>query len=313
VEQSLHLMDPSQLARIADLELLARLVVEGFLSGLHRSPHAGASVEFAQYRPYAQGDDLRFIDWKLFARTDRLHLKQFHEETNLRATILVDCSGSMDYGSAGLSKFDYARMLAACLAMMLNEQKDAAGLIAYHHELIVHLPPRNARRHLRRLLAELQALQPGGRTDTPGTLRFLGDVLQPRGMIILISDLLHPAEAMINHLKSLRAMRHDVIVFQVADPAERDFPFERTATFIDAEEAEELYAVPDLVREGYLANRERHFGAIRRECLLAEIDAEEFLTSEPLDRALHRFIHRRNRSLMTSSLKRTQVVGGGRG
>lgn len=312
MRQTLEFIDPAQLAKIKDLELLARTVVEGFMVGLHRSPHSGTSIEFAQYRPYAQGDSLRFVDWKLYGRSDRLYIKQFHEETNLRCTVLLDCSASMDYGSGELTKFRYAAILAACLAMMLSEQKDAFGLVAYHEKVVEHVPARGDRLHLKRILIDLENLRPAKSTDTAGTLGFVGDVIQPRGMIILISDLLHPIEDMVDHLRSLRARRHDVVVMQISDPAERDFPFERSATFIDAEDDQELFAIPDMVRENYLANRRRHFESLRRECLSGEIDLEEFSTDEPLDRALTYFIHRRNRSLQTSSRKRSRRTGGGR-
>ncbi len=304
MQQTLQFIDPTQLARISDLHLLARTVVEGFLSGMHRSPHAGASIEFAQYRPYAQGDDLRFVDWKLYGRTDRLHVKQFQDETNLRCTLLLDCSASMDYGSGALTKFKYAQMLVAALAMILRSQRDAVGLIAYHEKRVTHLPPRSDELHLRRILSEVQRLAPERATNTESTLQFLGDVLKPRGMVILVSDLLHPADAMIDQLRSLRARRHDVIVFQISDRAEQTFPFERSTTFIDAESTSELFAVPDLVREQYLENRSKHFDAIRRECLAGEIDLKEFSTDEPLDRALTFYFHHRSRALMTSSAKR---------
>lgn len=311
MRQATQFIDPAQLHRVSDLELLARAVVEGFLTGVHRSPYSGASIEFAQYRPYVQGDDPRFVDWKLFGRTDRLHLKQFHEETNMRCTILLDCSASMDYGSAGLTKFNYARMLAASLAMLLSRQKDAPGFIAFHDEIISHIPPSAERRHARRVLVELANLEPARSTAAAPVLRFLGDVIKPRGMVILISDLLHPMEEVLEQLKSLRARRHDVMVMQVVDPAERDFPFELTSTFVDAESAEEQYAVPEIIRREYLDNRNAHFDALRAACLGAEIDLAEFDTREPLDHALLAYVRRRNRALVTSSMKRTRRGGVG--
>jgi uncharacterized protein (DUF58 family) len=306
-----NFIDPDQLARIGDLELLARTVVDGMAAGLHRSPHTGSSIEFAQYRPYAQGDDPRFVDWKLFGRTDRLHVKQYEEETTMRCTILLDCSASMDYASTGVTKFDYGRMLAACMALLLHQQRDAAGLVAYHESLVTYVPPKSNRFHLRRIFVELNGLKPQGPTDTAGALHFLGDVLKPRGMVVLISDLLHPLDEMIEHLRSLRARRHDVIVLQLSDPAEQSFPFEATSTFVDLESGREQYAVPSAVREGYLANRKAHFDRIRHECLAFEIDIEEFSTGEPLDRALHYFLHRRNNALVRSS-RRALVRAGGR-
>ncbi len=302
-------IDPAQLAAINDLELLARVVVEGLMTGRHRSPQSGASIEFAQYRPYAQGDDPRFIDWYLYARTDRLHIKQFQDETNLRCTLLLDCSASMDYGSGPVTKFQYARMLVACLAMVLHQQRDAPGFIAYHNEMVNYVPPRASTSHVRRILTELENLKPAGTTNTGAALQYLGNVIKPRGMVVLVTDLLHEVDEMVKHLKSLRAMRHDLLVLQVSDPAEQTFPFELTATFIDPESGHEQYAVPETIREEYLANRKKHFDTIRQECLASEIDLEEFTTSEPLDRALRYVLRRRNQALLTSSGSRRKAGG----
>ena len=308
--ESVHFIEPEQLAKISDLQVLARTVVEGVMAGLHRSPHSGSSIEFAQYRPYAQGDDLRSVDWKLYGRTDRLYIKQYQEETTLRCTLLLDCSASMDYTSHVLTKFDYARMLVACLAMLLHRQRDAAGFIAYHKELVQYVPPLSNPHHLRRIFVEMDNLRPQGTGDTASALHYLGDVLKPRGMVVLVSDLLHPLDEMIDHLKSLRARRHDVVVLQISDPAEQTFPFGKSATFVDAESGDEQYAVPGAVRDQYLANRQEHFDFIRRECLANEIDIAEFTTTEPLDRALHFFLHHRNHALIRSSLKSRRVAGG---
>jgi uncharacterized protein (DUF58 family) len=310
--QYLQFMDPADLARIKDLQLLARSVVEGVTSGLHRSPHAGTSVEFAQYRPYAQGDDLKHVDWRLYGRTDRLHIKQFQDETNLRCTIILDCSASMDYGWGVLTKFRYAQMLAACLAYLLSRQRDEVGLIAYREGIQLYLPPRLGTKHLRRILAELEGFVPDGTTDTAGTLGYLGNVIRPRGMVVLISDLLHPLDETIDHLRSLRARRQDVMVLQISDPSEQTFPFDRTVTLLDAEGAGERYAIPEAVREQYLENRRNHFDRIRRECLAEEIDIEEFCTDRPLDHALHFFLQHRNRTALRSSRIQRGRVGGRR-
>jgi uncharacterized protein (DUF58 family) len=310
-DHTLRFIDPAQLVGIKDLQLMARTVVDGLMSGLHRSPHSGSSIEFAQYRPYSQGDDLRKIDWRLFARTDRLHIKQYEEETTLRCTILLDCSGSMDYSSHAVQKFQYARILAASLAVLLQRQRDAVGLIAYHHELLTYIPPLSNVRHLRRVLVELDQIEAEGHTDTPGALHYLGDVLKPRGMVVLISDLLHPLDEMLDHLKSLKARRQDVLVLQISDPAEQTFPFDESATFVDAESGKEQYAVPEAVREQYLENRHNHFEQIRKECLSSEIDIAEFTTNEPLDAALRFFLHNRSRSIGVAAGK-GRTAGGGK-
>ncbi|MCH7959886.1 MAG: DUF58 domain-containing protein [Candidatus Hydrogenedentes bacterium] len=312
METGFQCIDPAELASIGDLQLIARTVVEGLMSGLHRSPHSGSSIEFAQYRAYAQGDDPRFVDWRLYGRTDRLYIKQYEEETSLRCTLLLDCSASMDYTSHAVSKFTYARMLAAALAMILHEQRDAPGLVAYHHDLVEYVPARSGASHLRRIFVELDNVVPEGRTDTPRALKRLSDVLKPRGMVVLISDLLHPLDEMIDHLKSLRARRHDVLVLQISDPAEQTFPFEQSVTFVDAETGREQFAVPDAVREDYLKNRAAHFDRIRKDCLASEIDVAEFVTTEPLDRALRYFLHHRAHALMTSGRTRARSVPAGR-
>lgn len=310
MHQTLRFLDPAQLATIADLQLLARTVVEGLMTGLHRSPQSGASIEFDQYRPYTQGEPLRFVDWKLYGRTDRLHVKQFEDETNLRCTILLDCSASMGYGSVVPDKFEYARMLTACLAMILHRQRDQAGFVAYHNELLTYLPPRGTRAHRQRLFTELAQLESAGQTDTAAALHYLGDVLAPRGMVVLISDLLQPLDEVRTQLRTLRARRHDVVVFQITDPAERTFPFDATATFVDAESGAEQYAVPDSVREAYLENRSRHFDVIQAECAAHEIQYLEVGTDEPLDRALQLFLNHRRHALMTSSRSRQPAPGG---
>lgn len=303
-------IDPKLLAAIADLQLLARLVVEGFLSGLHASPNFGSSVEFAQYRPYVQGDDPRLVDWSLYARTDRLHTKQFQEETNLRCTVLLDCSASMNFSSEAVSKFHYARMLAACLAMLLFRQKDAVGLIAFHEDVETYIPPRMNSQHLHRLVIELDQLKPFGQTGLAAALRKVGDLLPQRGMAILISDFLCPLDETLALVKLLRARHHDVLIFSIADPWEREFSFRRSVTLVDSETGKELFIAPDSVREQYCENRNRHFSRLREECLSAEIDFVELATSEPLDRALSGFLQRRKRILLTTASRRMRVGGG---
>ncbi len=300
-----QLIDPSQLAGISDLELLARTVVGGVLSGIHSSPRTGSSAEFAQYRPYTQGDDPRFIDWKLYGRSDRLHIRQFREETNLHAYLLLDCSASMGYGRGAMDKFRYAVALCASLATILQGQGDAVGLIAYHQELACHHPPALDQRHLRRLLAALAGLQPQRASDVPRALDFLGDVIEPRGLIVLVTDMLYPLEQVIAHLGLLRARRHDLLVFQIVDPSERDFDFTDPLTLRDLEDASEQYLVPDEIREAYLANRQAHFQAIQREAVAAEIDLCELVCDQPLDRALRHFLHHRNRALKTNGQRAT--------
>lgn len=293
--------DPAELVRVTDLELLARTVVDGFRAGLHRSAQKGASIEFAQYRSYSQGDDLRYVDWRLFGRSDRLYLKQSHEDTNLRCTFLLDRSASMGYASGPVAKFDYARMLIASMALLLHRQNDSIGFMAYHDRVDPYIPAKAEPRHFHRLMVALAQAGAGGTSSTGDSLRYLGQVLPPRGMIVLVSDLLHPPEETLDQLRSLRARRHEVLVFQISDRAELTFPFDRAGTFVDAEGAGERYAIPELVRAQYLENRRRHFDRIRSECLGAEIDIHEFVSDEPLEFALQAFLMRRRRALVRRS------------
>lgn len=237
----------------------------------------------------------------MFARSDRLYLKQAHEDTNLRCTFLLDRSASMDYRSGAVSKFDYSRMLTASLAMLLHQQNDAIGFMAYHREVDPYLPAKAEARHFHRILASLERVHAAGTSATGQSLHYLGQVLPPRGLIVLISDLLHPLEETLEQLRSLRARRHEVMVFQISDRAEATFPFDRSATFVDPENEHERYAEPQMVREEYLENRKRHFDRVRGECLASEIEIHEFFTDEPLDLALQAFLKRRRRGLLRSS------------
>lgn len=310
MQKAVHFIDPAELARISDLQLLARTVVAGLGGGVHRSVYMGSSAEFAQYRPYSQGDDLRFVDWRLYGRSDRLHVKQFQDESNLRCTIVLDCSASMEYGSGAVDKFRYAQMLAASLAMLMAQQRDAVGFAAYHRELVTHIPALRQAGQLHRILVEIDRLRPAGAgTDTAGALHRVGDVLHARGMVVLIGDLLHPIEDMVRQLRSLHAQRHDVLVLQISDPAEQTFSFTQSVMLVDAEDGRSQYAVPEAVRAAYLENRNRHFEAIRQACLSSEIDIEEFVCTEPLDRALNRFLHRRVRALYATSRRHSRSGG----
>lgn len=308
--QAKTFIPPEQLAAISNLELIARTVVDGLGAGLHKSPQTGSSIEFAQYRPYAQGDEIRFLDWKLFGRTDRLFLKQFQEETNLTCTLLLDCSASMGFGSGPVSKFRYAQLLTAALATIHQRQGDRFGLVAFHKEVSTYLPPRGDRAALRRVLVALEELKPSESTETQNALQFLGDILKPRGMVILISDLLHPLDGALEHLRSLRARRHDVMVLQISDPAERDFRFDRAVTLVDMEGTEEQFVVPEAVRKGYLENRHRHFSAIRQSCLASEIDIAEFSCDQPLDFVLRHFLRHRQGGLKTKGFNSSRSGGG---
>src|SRR3954465_8890671 len=244
-------LDPAVVARLGTLELKARTIVEGFLSGLHRSPFKGFSVEFAEYRQYLPGDDLSTIDWKVYARSDRHYVKKFEEETNLDCHVMLDVSGSMGYGSR-LTKFEYAQCLAASLGYLMNRQRDAIGLTAFDEQIVTILPASARPGHLRALLVTLDRLRLGQQTNVSKPLHQLADSLTKRGMVVLISDLLDDPERVVRGLKHFQYRGTDVIVFQVLDPDELEFPFERATRFEDLESEDEVMAVPVVVRQQYL-------------------------------------------------------------
>ena len=291
----LRCLDPAVIARIGSMELRARAVVEGFLSGLHRSPAQGFSVEFSEYRQYMPGDDTALIDWKLYARSDRHYVKKFEEETNLECHLLLDVSGSMGYGSGGVTKLEYGAYLAASIAYLMNRQRDAVGLLAFADRIVEHLPASGRPGHLRRLLLALDALRAERGSDLCRPLDRLAEALSRRGMAVLISDLLDDPEEVVRGLRHLRFRGVDVIVFHLLDPAELTLPFDAAARFRDLETGAELTAVPSAVRERYLQEVEAFIALYRRELRLAGIDYCLVDTSRPLDLALLAYLSARAR------------------
>jgi uncharacterized protein (DUF58 family) len=287
-------LDPAVLARLGTLELRARTVVEGFLSGLHRSPYKGFSVEFAEYRQYLPGDDLSTIDWKVYARTDRYYVKKFEEETNLNCHLLLDVSASMGYGRQ-ITKLQYASVLAASLAYLMHRQRDAVGLTAFDERIVEMLPPAARPGHLRAILLTLDRLTLGARTDVSKPMHLLADGISKRGMVILISDLLDEPARVVDGLRHFRFRGTDVIVFHLLDPDELTFPFDRTARFRDMEGGEELVAVPAAVRQEYLAALNATIDLYKRELVSAGIDYQVLDTSKPLDFALSAYLSTRQR------------------
>ncbi len=291
----LRYLDPAVIGRIGSMELRARTIVEGFLIGLHRSPYQGFSVEFSEYRQYMPGDDTSLIDWKLYARTDRHYVKKFEEETNLDCHILLDVSGSMGYGSAGVTKQEYGAYLAAAIAYLMNRQRDAVGLLAFDERVVRHLPASARPGHLRRVLLTLDTLASGRGSDVSKPLNRLAEALARRGLVVLISDLLDEPDRVVRGLRHLRFRGADVVVFQLLDRAELTFPFERPARFRDLETDAEVAAVPPLVREHYLQELRTLLALYRRELRLAGIDYCLVDTSQPLDRALLAYLSARSR------------------
>jgi uncharacterized protein (DUF58 family) len=290
-------LDPAVIARLGTLELKAKTIVEGFLSGLHRSPFKGFSVEFAEYRQYIHGDDLSTIDWKVFARSDRYYVKKFEEETNLDCHLLVDVSGSMGYGSRGITKFEYASCLAASLGYLMNRQRDAVGLIAFDDRIVSALAPSTRPGHLRNLLVMLDRLALGRQTNVSKPLHQLAESLTRRGIVVLISDLLDDPEAVVRGLKHFHFRGSDVLVFHVLDPDELEFPFDRATRFEDLETDEEVMAVPGVVRAHYLKEIGALIERYRRELGGAGIDYQLLNTKEPLELALLKYLSTRARAV----------------
>jgi uncharacterized protein (DUF58 family) len=289
-------IDPHTLMRIQSLQLRAKIVVQGFLSGLHRSPHHGFSVEFSEYRQYSPGDDPRYLDWRLFARTDRYYIKRFEEETNLRCHLLVDMSRSMGFGSLTYTKVDYARTVAATLAYFLAQQRDAAGLVTFDQEIADYLPARYRPGHLHRLMVCLERAVAGASTNVAAPLEQVAAVVRKRGMVVLISDMLAPVDLLKSPLGYLRSQGHEVVLLRVLDPAEIDFAFDKAATFVDAETGKDLYIDPTLARAEYREKFSRHAAAVEQVCRELGIDYYLMSTAQPLELGLFDFLQARGRA-----------------
>lgn len=286
-------LDPAVVARLGTLELRARTIVEGFLTGLHRSPFKGFSVEFAEYRQYMPGDDPAMIDWKVYARSDRHYVKRFEEETNLDCHILLDVSGSMGYGSRGLTKFEYAQCLAASLAYLMNKQRDGVGLTAFDEGIVGMLPASARGGHLRAILVTLERLKLGLKTNVAKPMHQLASSITKRGMVVLISDLLDEPERVIQGLRHFTFRGTDVVVFHVLDPHELEFPFERATRFQDMESDHEVMAVPAIVRQHYIEAMQALIDRYKRELGGAGIDYHLLTTRDPLELALMRYLSTR--------------------
>lgn len=288
-------LDPAVLARISDYPLLARTVVEGFLAGLHRSLFHGFGSEFVQYRNYTKGDDLKFVDWKVFARHDRFQTKVFQEETNTNCYLVLEASASLDYQGqrAAVSKLHYAKMIAACLAYLVQRQGDNVGLFAYAENLRQQVPPGHRSDQLHQLLVALQRLETGGSAAHARVLDRLGEQCQRRGLLVYVSDFLDADDTLFAALRRFRLRHHDCLLFQVLDPDEIDLDLEGTTRFIDSESQEEIVTAPELVRQHY---REQMQGFLERTDRLArqsDLHLERLVTDQPLAGALAAYLHHR--------------------
>lgn len=296
MNQEISFLDPKVLASISNLELRARTAVEGFLSGLHKSPHRGFSVEFTDYRHFNPGDDVRHVDWKIYARSGEYFIKQYQDETNVRCHILLDCSASMGYGSDTLTKLEYGCTLAAALSYFMFNQKDAVGLTTFDDKILEYLPARYRRGHLMQILRELAHVKPGKGTDLARPISELAVGLNRKSMAIVISDLLDDEAAIVNGLQHLRFKGNDVIVFHIMDNAELTFPFEQISDFEDSESHETVAVAPQSMREIYLEEVEKFCGFYRQKCRASGIDYCLLNTAKPLDIALSSYLSKRGKN-----------------
>lgn len=290
---SKRFLHPEAIKRISRMELRARHIVEGFLSGMHRSPYFGQSVEFLQHRQYTVGDELRHIDWKVWAKQDDYFVKQFEEETNMRVTLLVDVSHSMQYGNGPLNKYEYASTVAASLAYLLLRQQDAVGCIAFDEATRITVPLRSKRTHLASIIGSLDNSRPQKKTDLQQILRGAAESFPRRGMMVLISDLLVERPGLIKGIKLLRQRGHDVMVFHIMDDDELDFPFTGPTRFEGLELPQHLTCNPRALREGYLEALNNYLNEVRAGCAKNGCDYALIRTSDPLDAALATYLSKR--------------------
>jgi uncharacterized protein (DUF58 family) len=288
--------DPAVLMRIRSLDVRVRKVMEGFFNGLHRSPLHGFSVEFTEYRQYTVGDDLRYLDWKIAARSDRYYIKLFEDETNLRCHLVVDNSQSMSYGSGTCTKADYAKTLAGCLAYALTQQRDAAGLVLFDEDVDDVIPARFRHGQLRQILMSLEKAARGKSTDLTKPLARVADVVRKRGLVVLISDLLAPIEGLERNLGYLAAAGHELVVFQILDPREIDFEFEEPSLFQDLETGEELYVDPASAKQSYREKLDAHLNSVRASCEKLGAVFELATTDQPLEVVMAEFLLQRQRA-----------------
>jgi len=286
-------VDPKVLARIGNLELVARAVVDGFINGIHRSPFYGASVDFAEHRGYTPGDDIRRVDWRLYARTDRFYIKEYEADSNSNFSVLLDVSKSMGYGSGSMTKLDYARMLAGCLTYLVHRQRDRVGFVAFDDDVVEHVPP--SAKHMETILHVLDRLKP----SKPGTLRAplhkMAEHFGRRGLLVLISDFYEEPDAILEAVGPLRFRGNDLIVFHLLDEAELNFTFSNPSAFEDLESGEQMPVVPDVLAAQYRELVKAHTTALTERFSANRIDYTLVNTSSPLDHALFNYLSARER------------------
>ena len=303
MQEALKYLQPDVVSKLANMELRARMVVEGFITGMHKSPYHGFSVEFAEHRQYMPGDEIRRVDWKVYGKTDRYYIKQYEEETNLKSYIILDASASMSFASEKtdrrsekqISKLEYASFIAAALSYLMVQQRDAVGLTVYDADVRLTLPPHATKAYLRRILVELEKLSAGNTTGTARSLHSMAERITRRGLIIILSDLFDDPSKVIAALKHFRHNHHDVLVMQILDPLERSFAFGGDAVFKDLETAEELMTQPYHIQQSYQREMHAFLERYKRECRENNIDYVLLDTTMPFDTALFQYLNKRKK------------------
>jgi len=295
-KQSGTRLTPSLISKLNSLELKAKMVVEGFKVGLHRSPYHGFSVEFSEHKAYMQGDPIKNIDWKVYGKSDKLFIKQYEEETNLSANILLDISGSMDYKHKGeITKLEYAKILAASLSYLMISQQDSVGLSFYSEKIKTYFPPRSTKIYLQTLLKELDNVVASDKTETAESLNSIAEKIKKRGVVIIISDFFDNVASILTALKHFKYKKNEVIVFQILDPVEKDFAFAQDAIFVDKETAEEITTQPHQIQKAYQTAMRDFLEKLKRECLNNKIEYNQIDTTTPFDKALFAYFKKRSK------------------
>lgn len=301
-------LHPATIAKISRLELRARHVVEGFISGMHRSPFFGHSIEFVQHREYTPGDDIRHLDWKVWSKTDRFYIKQYEEETNLRSTLVIDVSESMQYGRGPMTKYDYGCTIGACLAYLLLRQQDSVGCLTFDSDVRHRVPARSQNTHIDAIVKAMDVSRPREKTNPEKIFRQVTESIQSRGMIVIVSDLLVDRETLFRGLEMLCHRRHDILMFHVLDEDEMNFPFAGTTRFEGMEEMPHLLCDPRALREGYLEALDEYLTEVRRGCTRLGIDYHMVRTGDYMDAVLTKFIHHRM-AMRTGGMRAQGPVG----
>jgi uncharacterized protein (DUF58 family) len=289
-------LNPAIISKLNSLELKARLVVEGFMVGLHKSPYHGFSVEFTEHRPYMQGDNLKDVDWKVYGKTERYFIKQYEEETNLKSYILLDTSRSMEYTSGeNITKLNYSIILVAALSYLMIKQQDAVGISLYSDKIDRYFPPKATRAYLQEILKNLSTIKASNKTNTAASLNSIAEKIKRRGLVVIVSDFFDDINSVLSALKHFRYKNNEVIVFQILDPLERSFSFGRDAVFKDLETGDEMTTQPYQIQKAYRDAMNHFINKIKSECRNSNIEYNLIETSEPFDKALFNYIQKRSR------------------